>query len=368
MKPMTIKRRTVTYGLKLGAALCTAFLLAACNTTSPSSAPAVVSKTVDAPTVTAEKFEADRKAILAMTGDYKVKFDFQETVSFKEGYAPKERYVTGGHEMVRVIKDTGDFISLQHILIVGDGKDMPLMPIKHWRQDWQYQPNEIIDFIGANTWVKRAISPTERTGAWSQTVYQVDDAPRYAAVAVWDHSDGTAVWTSPVSWRPLPRRDATKRDDYHAIAAVNRHAITPRGWVHEQDNAKLILGGDNPELLVHEIGVNTYEKFDGIKTEIGTNYWDKTGAFWQAIRAEWDDIFDHNIRFGLTIQGEPEELYMQILGIAADVEEGKKPTDEAASEAVALLKSYVTTKPKSVAERLHEGNTHDSGEAYSSSR
>ncbi len=188
MKPMTIKS-----GLKFGAALCAAFLIAACNTTSHSAAPAVATKAETAPTISAEKFEADRNAILAMAGDYKVKFDFQETVAFREGYEPKERYITGAHEMVRVIEDTGTFISLQHILVVGDGEKMPFMPIKHWRQDWQFEPTEIMDFIGANTWVKRPVSAAERAGKWAQTVYQVDDAPRYAAVAAWDHTDGTAA-------------------------------------------------------------------------------------------------------------------------------------------------------------------------------
>ncbi|WP_262689386.1 DUF6607 family protein [Kordiimonas aestuarii] len=360
MKPTLIKS-----SLKLGAVLCTAFMLAACNTTSQSSVSMVAAQADTAPTTTAEKFEADRKAILAMAGDYKVKFDFQETVSFKKGYEPKERYVTGAHEMVRVIDDTGEFISLQHILVVGDGDEVPFMPIKHWRQDWQFQPTEIMDFVGANTWVKRDVSLAERAGKWSQTVYQVDDAPRYAAVAAWDHSSGAAVWTSPKSWRPLPRRDATKRDDYHAIAAVNRHAITPNGWVHEQDNAKLVLGGEQPALLVHEIGVNTYEKFDGFKTEIGTEYWAKTKGYWKAIRDEWNDIFAANTRVGLTIQGEPAELYMQILGIATDVEDGKKTDEEAASEAIAVLQSYITTNPASVRERLHDGETTESSEAYS---
>lgn len=366
MKPMTNRFKFGKTCFRFGAALSAALLLAACNTTSQSGAPTVAAKAEAAPTISAEKFEADRKAILAMAGDYKVKFDFQETVAFRQGYQPKERYITGAHEMVRVIEDTGTFISLQHILVVGDGEKMPFMPIKHWRQDWQFEPTEIMDFIGANTWVKKPVSAAERAGKWAQTVYQVDDAPRYAAVAAWDHTDGTAVWTSPKSWRPLPRRDATKRDDYHAIAAVNRHAITPNGWVHEQDNAKLVLGGEHPELLVHEIGVNTYEKFDGFKTEIGSQYWAKTKDFWQEIRAEWDSIFANNASFGLTIQGEPQELYMQILGIATDVEDGKRSSTEAADEAIAVLKSYITTNPASVAERLKETDTTSEDEAYSS--
>ncbi len=351
--------------LKMAAALATGLLLAACNTTSQGSNQSVAPMAAAAPAITAEKFEADRKAILAMAGDYKVTFDFQETVPFVAGYSPKDRYVTGAHEMVRVIEDTGSFISLQHILVVGDGKEMPFMPIKHWRQDWQFEPTEVMDFIGANTWQKREVSTAERAGKWSQVVYQVDDAPRYAAVAAWDHTNGIASWTSPPSWRPLPRRDATKRDDYHAIIASNRHAITPNGWVHEQDNAKLILTGDAPQVLVHEIGVNTYTHFADFETKLGTEYWEKTQGFWKTIRDEWASLFANNNRVGLTIQGEPAEMYMQILGIATDVETGKTTTAAAAEEALKVLAEYTTTTPASVAERL-KGETTDGGEAYSS--
>lgn len=350
---------------KAAIALATGLLLAACNTTGQSSGQSVAPVATAAPTITAEKFEADRRAILAMQGDYKVTFDFQETVPFVAGYQPKDRYVTGAHEMVRVIEDTGTFISLQHILVVGDGKEMPFMPIKHWRQDWQFEPTEIMDFVGANTWEKRAITPSERAGKWAQVVYQVDDAPRYAAVAAWDHTNGIASWTSPPSWRPLPRRDATKRDDYHAIVASNRHAITPNGWVHEQDNAKLILTGDAPQVLVHEIGVNTYTHFDDFETRLGTEYWEKTRDFWQAIRDKWASLFENNDRVGLTIQGEPAEMYMQILGIATDVETGETSTEAASEEALKVLAEYITTEPASIADRL-KGENAEGGEAYSS--
>ncbi|MEM8920633.1 MAG: hypothetical protein AAGB25_04650, partial [Pseudomonadota bacterium] len=45
-------------------------------------------------------FEQDRKSILAMTGDYKVTFDFTETVPFLEGYELKEPKLSGAHESV----------------------------------------------------------------------------------------------------------------------------------------------------------------------------------------------------------------------------------------------------------------------------
>lgn len=348
--------------MKMVAAAATAFMLVACGaSTEYAAAPA---STASAAAFDAAKFEADRQAILAMTGDYKVTFDFTETVAFQEGYELKNPYITGGYEVVRVIEDTGRFISLQHILVVGDGEKMPLMPVKHWRQDWVFEPAFIMDFAGANTWRKREIPADERAGAWAQVVYQVDDAPRYAATARWIHENGVSSWTSPPSWRPLPRRDATKRDDYHVMVAANRHAITPEGWVHEQDNAKLVLTGDTPSTIVHEIGVNTYRHSDDFQISIATDYWEKTQAFWDEIRAEWDALIAANDELALTVLGEPEEIYMPILAIASDVDEGTKSAPEAAKEAIELLREYITNKPGAPRTRLAAAAAKEAGGGY----
>jgi len=338
-------------GKKFGIAVAACLALTACNT-GHSQSEVAVSHQQEAPAATKAKFKADREAILAMVGDFKVTFDFTETVAFQPGYKIKEPYITGGYEIVRVVEDTDTFISLQHILVVGDGEKMPEMAIKHWRQDWTYEPKTTFDFVGANTWKTREVSAAERAGAWEQTVYQVDDAPRYAGIAKWDHSTGSAIWTSPTNWRPLPRRDATKRDDYHVIAASNRHAITPNGWVHEQDNAKLILTGDQPELLAHEIGVNTYSKFDDFKVEIGTDYWEKTAEFWALVRAEWAQQLAEHETVGLTLLGEPSEMYMEILGIATGVADGEASAEDAAKEAVTAIQSYITYDPEPASTRL----------------
>jgi hypothetical protein len=315
--------------------------IGACATTT-AGAPAAAVRAADT------QFQEDRQAILAMAGNYRVTFDFTETVSFDANYTLKDKKLSGGDEIVRVIEDTGDFISLQHILVVGGEKKFP---VKHWRQDWRYEPESVLVFIGANAWETRKLAPAEAKGKWSQVVYQVDDAPRYGAVGAWRHENGVSAWTPPAEWRPLPRRDATTRDDYHAIDAVNRHAITPSGWVHEQDNTKLVLTG-KPRALVREVGVNIYEKFNGFDIAVGDDYWNATKEFWAEMRAEWARIEAENPRFGLTIQGEPEELYMKILDIAEAVEKNGKPVAEAAAEARAVMADYVTTDVGPVGERI----------------
>lgn len=344
---MGILNKNVMCGVGLAAAL----LLGGCATTVEQTAPTAAVQTQG-------KFEQDRQAILAMAGDYHVTFDFIETVSFVEGYDLKDRTLSGGNEIVRVIADEGDFISLQHILVVGGDQKFA---IKHWRQDWRYEPENVLVFIGGNAWETRPVSAGEAKGKWSQTVYQVDDAPRYGAVGAWEHENGVSAWTPPHEWRPLPRRDATKRDDYHAVDAVNRHAITPFGWVHEQDNSKLVLSGE-PQALAREIGVNTYKHFSAFETAVGDDYWAKTAGFWAEVRAEWSRIERENTTFGLTIQGEPEALYIEMLALADAVNEGTKEVAAAAAEARAVIAKYTTTDIGSLADRIAKAEA--SGEDY----
>ncbi|MEM8495668.1 MAG: DUF6607 family protein, partial [Planctomycetota bacterium] len=146
---------------------------------------------------------ADREAILAMTGEYKVKFQFQETVAIEPGYELKEPYASGATEFVEVVEDTGDYIALQHILVMHpqneDGtldQDAEPVVVKHWRQDWTYEDTTLIAFRGNNTWERVELDPAEVKGTWSQAVYQVDDSPRYESFGTWQHIGDRSAWQS----------------------------------------------------------------------------------------------------------------------------------------------------------------------------
>lgn len=299
-------------------------------------------------------FERDRQAILAMAGDYEVGFDFRETASFDEAYEPKERYLSGAHEVVRVIEDTGHFISLQHILVVGG--DGQYFPIKHWRQDWQYQPERVLVFIGGNAWKWRDVPAGERDGAWSQTVYQVDDSPRYGAVGVWSHDNGLSEWVPPAEWRPLPRRDMTKRDDYHTIDAVNRHAITPDGWVHEQDNTKIVLRGE-PRALVREIGLNTYRRSNDFPVEVAEEYWEATRDYWAEVRRVWKERLAEGPRLALTEQGEPQGLYIPLLEAADAVQNEGRALAAAVADAETIIREKTVLEIPELQARLRVTET-----------
>ena len=191
------------------------------------------------------KQERDRRAILAMQGGYKVNFDFLETVGFSEGYLSDRPYQSWGTEYVYVIEDTPNFISLQHIMVMffkqDDGSVSQPMVMKHWRQDWRFEDTSLLEYSHDNTWKNRPLSKNSVEGTWSQAVFQVDDSPRYESYGSWQHNSSFSTWISQTTRRPLPRREHSVRDDYHALEGFNRHTVTRHGWVQEEENWKLVL-------------------------------------------------------------------------------------------------------------------------------
>ncbi|MEO7415022.1 MAG: DUF6607 family protein, partial [Opitutaceae bacterium] len=146
-----------------------------------------------------DAFARDRAAILAMAGDYKVSFHFMESLGFAPDYQPARPYHSWATEHIRVISDTGRFISLQHTLVMffanPDGTASEPMVTKHWRQDWTYEDPDLHTFRGNATWAHRRPTAAEAASAWSQAVFQVDDSPRYEALGRWEHRGNLSLWT-----------------------------------------------------------------------------------------------------------------------------------------------------------------------------
>ena len=215
-----------------------------------------------------------------MQGEYKVNFDFMETMGFVEEYTPPQPYQSWGTEFVIAVEDEKDFISLQHIMVMffeqDDGTISDPIVVKHWRQDWKYQDKSISEFKERiHDRLKRNIlyvNYSERKGTWSQTVYQVDDSPRYEGFGEWKHFTNSSSWTSNETKRALPRREATVRDDYDILIGTNIKTITPNGWVHEQNNNKVTL--DNRS-LAKEIGLARYQRIKNFDWSAGYSYWDE---------------------------------------------------------------------------------------------
>ncbi len=276
-------------------------------------------------------FERDRRAILAMAGPYRVSFDFLEVARFDPALKPDAPYQSWGTEYVFVSEDRKDFIALQHILVMRmkqqDGGESEPFVTRHWRQEWHYQSDTALAYQGANTWVLGKIPQDQRRGAWVQSVYQVDDSPRYAASGRWQHSNSFSTWISDETWRPLPRREWSVRDDYQVLLGTNRHSITPTGWIQEENNLKLALdeSGKPREAmpyLAREYGVARYERIKDFDFGAGQEYFQKTEPFWAEVRAAWREIFQRG-RFKLVKPVDQGQLFVPFFEYAQRLAEGE---------------------------------------------
>lgn len=301
---------------------------------------AVTSPALAHPPIAAEQavatFEQDRADILAMAGNYKVKFDMQESTRWDPAYTPIPAKISGGNEVVRVIEDTGRKIVLQHMLVADDG-GKPVI-IKHWRQDWEYEPARVLVYADTSTWKWEDVPEKMRTGRWSQTVYQVDDSPRYGGWGQFESQGGIRRWRSNWTWRPLARRDAVRHPVYDRYLSINRHQDTPDGWIHWQDNTK--MGTKNGRLvpIVQEYVLNTYTKFDGFNVKAADDYWAATKDFWAAVRAEWTRVAETKGGIGITEVAESgTTIGERMLDIASKIQAGKLTTAQGIAEARDLI-------------------------------
>jgi hypothetical protein len=277
-------------------------------------------------------FERDRRAILAMAGGYRVSFDFLEVVRFDPALKPDAPYQSWGTEYVFLAEDRGDFIALQHILVMrmvnDDGSQSEPFVMRHWRQEWQFEAHERLAYEGANRWALREVPEDVRKGSWVQSVYQVDDSPRYAAAGRWEHRDGYSSWISEQTWRPLPRREWSVRKDYQVLAGTNRHTITPAGWVQEENNLKLALDDDGKPrealpYLAREYGVARYERIRDYDFGAGTEYFERTEPFWAQVRSAWHELASRTGRLSLRAPVDQGQLFVPFFEYAGELAEGK---------------------------------------------
>ncbi|GAA3632302.1 DUF6607 family protein [Flavivirga jejuensis] len=255
------------------------------------------------------KKKKDAKAIKKMCGCYEVTFNFAETFNYSKDslYKPSITKTDKGLEWAQLVEDDKNKVSIQHILQVGN----PSKPhiVKHWRQDWLYENTNFYMFNGNNKWKYVSKPKPEVKGQWTQKVYQVDDSPRYEGTATWVHVDGKSYWEN-ITDAPLPRREYTKRSDYNITVRGNRHEITNNGWVHDQDNAKVIREEGKPDvILAKEKGYNTYVKVDDSKCEVAANWWKEHQEKWALVRAKWSEVYNRNKNLTLEPKVENKQLY-----------------------------------------------------------
>lgn len=260
------------------------------------------------------KKKQDIEAIKSMCGCYEVTFNFAETFGYQRDYQYHDNYMAKALEWVKLVEDEKNKISLQHLLVVG-GRQI----VKHWRQDWIYENTDLYAYQGDMKWTQWSLPKSAIKGQWTQKVYHVDDSPRYEASASWVHTDGKHYWEGK-SDSPLPRREYTKRSDYNVMIRRNRHELTDYGWLHEQDNDKVLRKeGQTDETLASEKGWNTYTKVDESQCEAAAEWWAKNEKFWADVRVIWDEVYASNDILAFETKIDDKLLYERIFELGDEI-------------------------------------------------
>jgi hypothetical protein len=281
-------------------------------------------------TMTAQSNE-EREAIKEMCGCFEVDFKYAETFAHQEDYEFYDPYEASALELVIMEEESPTKMVLQHLLVIND-----TMFIKHWRQDWEYEPKRLFTFQGNDTWESSRLKSKDTRGQWSQEVYQVDDSPRYSGTATWFLADGKKVWEN-TSNAPLPRREYTKRSDYQIMRRTNGHVIEDWGWTHEQDNEKVALVAKGEKLISEEKGRNTYRRTDSERCTKAIDWWESRRAFWKLVREDWDEYLSQSRTFHIKPKVDNKRMYKKMY----DLESTEYATEKEARKAIKeLLDAY----------------------------
>jgi hypothetical protein len=296
-------------------------------------------------------YEKDRRAILAMAGPYRTSFEFLETIGYSLDFERARPYQSWGTEYIYVVEDREDFISLQHIMVMfaaGENGELqgPFVQ-KHWRQDWQYQKPELLEYAGNNVWQHQTLDDSAVSGTWAQSVFQVDDSPRYEAIGKWQHYPNFSTWLSSTTWRPLPRRETTVRDDYQVLEGTNRHTILPNGWVQEEENYKVKLDAAGQRsheepYIAKELGVNRYERIIDFDFSAGDAYWQQTQPFWSDVRKVWQEYFAAAPQMTIVEEADGVPLFAVLFEKAETLTAGESYDSEQVQQEVrSILANYI---------------------------
>jgi len=256
---------------------------------------------------------ADRKVIDKLCGCFEVNFKYAETFSPNADYKYHDREETGGTaELALPIEISDKKIVIQHLLIVGLN-----MVVKHWREEWTYENPVIWRYKGDRTWVKETVPAGQVKGKWTQTVWEVADEPRYQGFSQFVDLDGKIIWQNTTD-APLPRREYSVRSDYNILKRTNRINITDSGYLHEQDNQKIVRSNGTDKLLVEEKGLNSYKRIPEKECAAAKEYWEKNKDYWGRVRKIWADYINDHDTISLKNKIGDKFLHEYLISLAKD--------------------------------------------------
>lgn len=281
------------------------------------------------------------EAIKQLCGCFGVTFNYAETFTndtVKKRYAhPLDNFAVT--EYAYPITETPAKIVIQHLLVIPDGKGTV---IKHWREDWQYEQTESWQYTNAKEWTKKQVPLATVKNQWTQSVWEVSDAPRYTGTSRWVESNNQTFWLSTTD-APLPRREYTTRKDYNVLNRTNRIAVSPAGYMHEQDNKKIIRNaGVADSILAEEKGYNKYVRLPDSECAQAKAFWTKMQSeYWKDVREIWEQKMNAANKIVLQTKIEGKVLHEELDELA----EKQLDRAEKKKEIAVLISKYMTPDP-----------------------
>lgn len=262
-----------------------------------------------------------KKNIDKLCGCFDVSFKYVETFSPNKNYKfPDRESITDVTELAIPIVNTEKKIVIQHLLVIDD-----TTIVKHWREDWNYENPTIWIFKGDGIWEKTTVPSTSVKGKWTQTVWEVSDAPRYQGISIWQEVNGHTIWENTTN-APLPRREYTVRSDYNILQRTNRLVLLSNGYNHVQDNSKVkhVAAGDT--VRAEEKGLNSYVLLPASKCSPAVNYWKNYSEFWIKVESVWEKYMNEHSQVKLVESlGKGKSLNSQLFRLSEEWKKGQLP-------------------------------------------
>lgn len=288
----------------------------------------------------------DRARIDKLCGCFEVEFKYAETFSPDKNYKYHDREeISGGTELTLPIEVSDRKIVMQHLLVITDS-----MIIKHWREEWTYENPVVWKYQGDKVWTKQVLSPEQVKGKWTQTVWEVSDEPRYQGYSQWVSLDNKVIWQNTTD-APLPRREYSTRSDYNILKRTNRLSINDSGYIHEQDNQKIIRKDGTDKLLAEEKGINSYKRLDDKQCAAAKYYWEKNKVFWTKVRKTWEDYISTQNTISLKTKVDGKVLNEYLFALAKDYADKKISDKDIDARIKAEVFRFIGHDDKAVAQQ-----------------
>jgi hypothetical protein len=276
------------------------------------------------------------EAVNKLCGCFDVEFKYAETFSPVKDYKYHDRdEISGGTELAFPVEISEKKISIQHLLVISDS-----MIVKHWREDWTFENPVIWKYVDTKTWVKQQLKPEQVKGKWTQTVWEVSDEPRYQGYSQFTNLDGEILWQSTTD-APLPRREYSVRSDYNILNRTNRLHINDSGYIHEQDNKKIIRKDGVDKLLVEEKGINSYKRIANSECAAAKNYWEHNKAYWLKVENIWSAYINTHDTIKLKSKVDGKVLHQYLFALLDDYNAKKVGDGEIDSKIKAEIIKFI---------------------------